>query len=197
MVNPITFRIDEVNAGSLAEYGEVSIAFTVRSRYVALPLGRGDGDAGHRWELVKERVNPPWVKDYDLDEPLTRWLRWDISEWRVISAFSGGVRVGGAVVAFDAPEIEFLEDRDDLAALWDFRVAPEWRRRGIGTELFRRVVKYARVQGRRELKIETQDINVVACDFYANAGCYLDEVTPGAYPEIPDETQFNWRLNIH
>ena len=118
----ITIR--EETMAALGEYAKVSIAFTVESRYVAVPIGGVDGG----WRLIEERVDPPWVKDYDGGEPPNRWLRWDTTNWRILSAFAGDERVGGAIVVHDSPELDFLEGRDDLAALWDIRVA----RRGEG-----------------------------------------------------------------
>ena len=84
-----------------------------------------------------------------------------------------------------------------------------WRRCGIyvlrrngeggasGSMLFKRVVRYAKdVLGCVELKIETQDVNVRACDFYAKQGCRLVNVIPDAYPGWPDEVEFDWMLEI-
>jgi len=39
------------------------------------------------------------------------------------------------------------------------------------------------------LKVETQNINVPACRFYAKQGCVLRAVHPHAYSEFPDEAQ--------
>ncbi|MCY4475681.1 MAG: GNAT family N-acetyltransferase [Chloroflexi bacterium] len=185
----ITIREETMSA--LAEYGKVSIAFMVESRYVATPK---EGDGGGR--LTEEAVDSPWVKDYDGGEPPTRWLRWDTTNWRILSAFAGEKRVGGAIVVHDSPELNFLEGRRDLAALWDIRVAPEWRGQGVGTMLFKRVVSYAQNVGCVDLKIETQDINVKACDFYAKQGCWLVNVVPDAYPGLPEEVEFNWMLEF-
>ena len=176
---------------ALEEYAKVSIAFTVESRYVAVPNECAPG-----WTLTEEPVDPPWIKDYDGGEPPTRWLRWDTTNWRLISAFSGDERVGGAIVVHDSPELDFLEGRSDLAALWDIRVAPEWRGQGIGSMLFEHAVRYAKSVGCVKLKIETQDINVRACNFYAKHGCRLANVVPYAYPGWPDEVQFNWLMNL-
>ena len=90
-----------------------------------------------------------------------------------------------------------LEGRDDLAVLWDIRVAPPFRRTGVGRHLFDAVETWARPQGCRELKIETQDVNVAACRFYAAMGCELRVVRPGAYPEHPEETQMLWYKTFH
>ena len=85
---------------------------------------------------------------------------------------------------------------DDLAALWDIRVAPEWRGQGVGSMLFERVVRYAKSVGCVDLKIGTQDINVHACNFYAKQGCRLVNVIPDVYPDWPDEVEFVWRLKL-
>ena len=88
------------------------------------------------------------------------------------------------------------ESRDDLAVLWDIRVHPELRRTGIGSQLFRSAVEWARQKGCKQLKVETQDINVPACRFYAAQGCELRTVNPDAYPDLPHETQLLWYLHL-
>ena len=42
------------------------------------------------------------------------------------------------------------------------------------------------------MKIETQDVNVSACRFYAAMGCELGAINRGVYTSLPDETQFLW-----
>ena len=167
-----------------------------QSRSKSSPSVIAEPNANGGWNLHESPVDPHWIKDYDAVESPTRWLRWDTSNWRIVSAFDGTRRVGGAVVACRTPGSDFLEGRDDLAALWDIRVAPGWRGTGIGTQLFERVVGYAKSLGCVELKIETQDINVGACNFYAKQGCRLTDVIPGAYPDWPGETEFIWRLAV-
>ena len=185
-------RYELADTSGLREYGQISIAFTVASKMVYEPQ---DSSAGG-WNLREIPVDPPYVKDYDEGEPLTLRPNWDTSNWRLVSAFDGGKRVGGAMVACRTPGSDFLEERDDLAALWDIRVAPEWRGKGIGTGLFAVVTEYAKSIGCVELKIETQDVNVGACRFYAKQGCRLTEVIPNAYPGWPGETEFIWRIGL-
>ena len=186
----ITIREETIAA--LGDYLKVAIAFTVRSRYVTVP----NDDEDVKWSLVEEVVEPPWTKDYDDAERPTRWLQRDTTNWRLISAFIGDQRVGGAIVVHDSLELDFLEGRNDLAALWDIRVAPEWRGQGVGSMLFECVVRYAKSVGCVELKIETQDINVNACNFYAKHGCRLVNVIPDAYPDWLDEVEFNWMMKL-
>ncbi len=183
--------IKEETMTALGEYTKVSIAFMVESKYVALPNACAAG-----WTLTEEQVYPPWIKDYDGGEPPTRWLRWDTSNWRILSAFSGDQRIGGAIVVHDSPELDFLEGRDDVAALWDIRVDPEWRGKGIGAMLFESVVDFARSRRCKEIKVETQDVNVPACRFYEKQGCRLIRVTPNAYPGWLGEHEFIWLLEL-
>jgi GNAT superfamily N-acetyltransferase len=60
--------------------------------------------------------------------------------------------------------------RSDLAVLWDIRVQPERRGRGVGKALFYASVDWACRRGCRQLKVETQNVNVAACRFYASQG---------------------------
>jgi GNAT superfamily N-acetyltransferase len=121
---------------ALREYASVPIAFEVRS-----VLDVAEQDAGPaRFELTERRLDAPYVKDYDgmPGEHPAGWAeRFDVSRWGVFAAWMAGRRVGGAVVAFRTPGLDMLEGRDDLAVLWDVRVAPEARGQGVGSALFR------------------------------------------------------------
>jgi GNAT superfamily N-acetyltransferase len=139
----MTIRYVQESTDVLSEYGNVSIAFTVRSKFLVEAIERGLSG----WRLTEVPVDPPYVKDYDAQEGPTRWLQWDTSNWQVISAYDGDGRVGGAVVAWDTPGVHMLEGRNDIAVLWDIRVQPEWRGKGIGSGLFQRAAEYARSQG--------------------------------------------------
>nr|ART39461.1 J331 [uncultured bacterium] len=85
-----------------------------------------------------------------------------------------------------------LEGRDDLAVIWDIRVSPEFRGRRIGSALFRVAERWARANGCRQLKVETQNINVAACRYYGAQGFQLMEANRHGYPEFPDEVQLIW-----
>ncbi len=188
-------KIVEEPLTRLAEHGQVPIAFEVRFRYRADPVDGGLGGIA----LVEEPVDPPYVKDYDRtsEEGPTRWLRrWDTSSWGLIAAYDGSKRVGGAVLARRTPNVHMLERRDDLTVLWDLRVQPDHRGTGVGRGLFEATVDWARRRGCVELKIETQNINVPACGFYARQGCRLGSIISNAYEEFPDEIQLIWRLPL-
>lgn len=188
----MNIAIRQETSNDLHRYAQVPMVLTVRSRYRAESVHGGLGG----WALHEEPVYPSWEKDYDAAESPTRWLEHDISHWAFFAAHDGRHRVGGAVVAWNSPGLHMLEERTDLAVLWDIRVRRECRRLGIGSQLFARCAEWARQKGCTRLKVETQDINVPACRFYAARGCELRGIRHGAYAEHPDEVQFLWYLKL-
>lgn len=149
---------------------------------------------GKPHELRERELVEPFRKDYDLVEDPMRWpVRFDTSHWTLIGAFCGDTRVGGAIGAFNSPGVQMLEGRNDLVVLWDLRVAPDARRQGVGSALFGAIEAWGQARRCRELKVETQNVNVAACRLYAAQGCALEEVNYGAYPDFPNEIQLIWR----
>jgi GNAT superfamily N-acetyltransferase len=148
------------------------------------------------WRLSERTTVLPFEKNYDLAEDPMEWLRFDTSRWVVVSAFEGEERVGGAIVAFDSPGVDMLEGRRDLAVVWDLRVAPQARRRGVARALLADAEGWAREQGCRELKVETQNTNVAACRLYMQQGFTLHEANRAAYPRYPNEVQLIWRKPV-
>jgi GNAT superfamily N-acetyltransferase len=185
---------DESITEQLAEYASIPIAFEVSQ---VLDV---DVQENGRILLSERSVDiAPYVKDYDAIqcEGPSQWAtRFDVSNWRLFSACSEGRRVGGAAVAYNAPGLDMLEGRTDLAVLWDIRVASALRGLGVGSALFRAVEAWATMKGCRRLKVETQNINVPACTFYVRQGCVLEAVRRGVYPGLPDEIQLLWYKDL-
>jgi len=173
----------------LTDYGTIPIRFEVRSTFEI--IGDNPGTA----ELRETAVPTPWIKDYDAikGEGPSRWARlWDISNWGLLAAYHGDQRIGGCVIAHNTDGVNKLEGRDDLAALWDLRVHPDYRGQGIGRQLFAAAVEWARQRHCSELKIETQNINVPACRFYQQQGCHLCSIDRASYADFPDEVELIW-----
>lgn len=185
-------EVAEEPIGAVAGLARVSIAFEVDR--VLDAEARGDGG----FALAERRIDAPYRKDYDVLDggPATLAGRFDVGRWGFVAARLGGELVGGAVVAFDTPGVEMLEGRRDLAVLWDIRVAPRVRGRGVGAVLFRVAEAWARGRGCRELKIETQNVNAAACRFYAAMGCELRRIDRHAYPGLPGEIQMLWYRDL-
>ena len=190
---PIEIIEESVTAAGLARYSEISAAFQVESLLGLALIEDGLGGV----EFTEIPVGEPWVKDYDEREAPTEWVRrFDVSNWVLLTAYDSEERVGGAVIALDTPALHMLEGRRDLTVLWDLRVAPEARGRGVGESLFRAVETSSRSRGCHDLQVETQNINVPACRFYRQMGCTLGAVNRFAYPDLPDEVQLLWFKNL-
>jgi GNAT superfamily N-acetyltransferase len=189
----MTIDVVEEPMNALAEYALLPIAFPVDQ--VLDVTVRAEGG----FVLSARRLEVPYVKDYDAvdgDGPLHWARRFDVSNWALFTARVAGSRVGGATVAFNTPGLTMLEGRRDLSVLWDIRVAPDARRKGIGSALFEKVEAWARTHRCRQLKVETQNINVPACGFYARHGCELRAIHHTAYPELPEEIQLLWYKDL-
>lgn len=186
---PVEF--DELSPGFLAEYGRIPIVFEVTSVFVVVAVEGGLGGLA----LEERPVPVPWRKDYDA-LPGNRPVDWpghfDVARWGVLVARRGGHLAAGATLAFDAPGMPLLEGRSDLAVLWDLRVAPEARGQGVGSALFGAAERWASARGCRQLEVETQNVNVAACRFYASRGCELGAIHRLAYADLPDEVQLLW-----
>ena len=189
-------EIGEIGPDQLCRYAGVPIWFVVDA---ILRVDVIDGGLGG-FRLVEVRVDPPTVKDYDAqsdaEERPPGWpRRFDVSRWGFFLAEEDGRAVGGATVVIDTPEVYMLEGRTDLAVLWDIRVHPDRRGRGIGSRLFQHAVRWARGRGCRQLKVETQNVNVRACRFYARQGCELGAIHRYGYagcPEVAHEAMLLW-----
>ncbi len=178
----------------LPEYACIPISFTV-DRVFDVTIR--DGEQG--FALSERRLEAPHEKDYDAmagEGPLQWGRRFDLSKWAFFTARFADRIVGGAAVAFDTPGLAMLEERRDLAVLWDIRVAPDARGQGVGSALFRKVEEWAQLHACRQLKIETQNTNVRACRFYERQGCRLQAINRAAYPELPAEIQLLWYKDI-
>lgn len=179
----------------LDRHGDISIEFEVRT-VLAVELV-DDGLAGVR--LIETTVNEPWLKNYDTgDGGPARWAsRFNVERWGLLGAYEGNRRIGGAVIAIDTPDLHLLRGRQDLAVLWDLRVAPDARRSGVGLALFEAATAWAGERRCSALEVETQHINVPANRFYHRMGCSLASVDRYAYGDLHEETQLIWHLDLH
>ncbi|HOU12016.1 MAG TPA: GNAT family N-acetyltransferase [Anaerolineae bacterium] len=176
-------------------YDAIPNHFEVRSVFQVVALDGGLGGL----QLIEQPV-APYTKPYDNDGP-TAWAKeFDLQTWGIFVAFDGEKPVGGAAVALNA-QVYPLDhfQRKDLAVLWDIRVHPDARGRGIGAQLFRHAAEWARGQGYGQLGLETQNVNVPACRFYARQGCTLGAIHRFGYAGVPNvahEAMLLWYLDL-
>jgi GNAT superfamily N-acetyltransferase len=187
----VEVEISEEKIDWLDEHARISIAFKVESVWALSSESHGLGGL----RLSEKRLDRPYVKVYDVlpNRHPTQWAaQFDMANWGFFSARIQGTAVGGAVLAWHSPDFDMLEGRTDMGVVWDIRVVPEMRRRGIAAQLFTAVERWARDRGCRQLKVETQNINVAACRFYASRGFELGTIDRFAYRDLPEEIQLVW-----
>ncbi|MCS6992370.1 MAG: GNAT family N-acetyltransferase [Anaerolineales bacterium] len=189
-------QILEITPERMADYEAISPAFEVREMLAVFTPGDGLGGI----HLVPQRVVTPYIKDYDAFGPPRLWLaEFNTANWGFFLAEQEGLPVGAAAVAWNTNGVDMLEGRRDLSVLWDLRVRPEWRKRGVGKALFQYAAAWSRSRGCVMMKIETQNINLPACRFYVAQGCVLGDIRRFAYrhiPEAADEVQLNWYFRL-
>lgn len=188
------FNILEITSSELDRYAAIPMHLEVHSIFE--PYFPENGLGGIH---LTEKAVKPYTKDYDeFGGPLSWLTEFDTSRWGFFLAVdNGGQALGGAAVAWNTNGVNMLEGRSDLSVLWDIRVHPDWRQRGIGKQLFAYAVNWSRECGCNRMKIETQNINVPACRFYAAQGCELGDIRRFAYldePKVAHEIQLNWYL---
>ena len=179
---------------SLVEYAAVSIAFEVR-HVLTVETARSRSSP-----LQSRPVAAPYVKDYDaaLGNHPREWSRcFDVRRALFLVALRDQRRVGGAVLIVAPDDVRRLGGSSDSALLWDLRVAPEFRRQGVGRCLLNAVESLARALHIDGICVETQDVNVGACCLYHSAGYELTEITSAAYPDLPHETRLIWTKSFH
>lgn len=187
----MNFEISELPITEVGRLASVPISFKVEQIF---HIGSRDPATGG-YMLTAHPVAEPFRKNYDRirGESPGEWAkRFDLTNWGFLQARAEDSRIGGVVIAMKTPGVHLLEGRDDLAVIWNLRVAPAARRHGVGTALFRAAETWAVARGCRELKVETQNINVPAGRFYARQGCTLRTVDRSAYQILPDEIQLLW-----
>jgi len=193
MTAPIIIR--RIGPEDYSAYAEVTPEFMVTSALEVEPVDAGIGGLA----LREVPVAHPYSK-YDHDEDPPDWAkRHDLANWGIFLATMGQCPAGGAAVAPPTPGIIVTEGREDVAALWDLRVSPQFRRQGVGTALLQRCARWARERGFAFLGIETQNVNAPACRFYARNGCELVEIRRFAYahcPEFAHEAMLVWHLKL-
>ena len=129
----------------LPDYARISIAFEVSE---IVDIAESTTTPGG-FDISERRLDRSYVKDYDQlpgERPIQWPQRFDLSNWGLFGARVDRQRVGSAAVAFDTPGLDMLDGRRDLAVLWDIRVAPQARGRGVGTKLFRTVERWAGIE---------------------------------------------------
>ncbi|GHU90674.1 hypothetical protein FACS1894202_10860 [Clostridia bacterium] len=193
--------IKQIDSSYFPQYDAIPMLVLVKSEYKLVKQNNGLGGI-----IFAETPVEPYVKDFregetESDIPWRKgWAnKWDISNWAFFMAFDGDRPIGAVCIVTRTEDVNMLCGRDDLAVLWDIRVADEYKRQGVGRSLFQSAVDWSKSQGMKQLKIECQNNNVPAVKFYRKQGAVLGSFDENAYhgdPYAVGETQFIRYLDL-
>lgn len=69
--------------------------------------------------------------------------------------------------------------------IWNLMIDQDYRRMGLGRQLWEKSVTYGREREARAITLETQHTNVPACKFYLKMGCQLVGLDESLYTNAP------------
>ena len=126
----MSIEIRESGDSSLTVYAEISGTFMAESVFRVELVDSGLGG----FRFVEEKVSPYLKYEEDCIDGVSGPANWskchDVSKWGIFMGFDGKLPVGGATVAIDTPAgMTTPFERENVAALWDLRVHPDYRRR--------------------------------------------------------------------
>ena len=181
----------EISVEQLGEYGSISFYYKTNKKYQLKKVNNGLG--GINLELIDV------IEFYkDFGSNVDHWKEmFDLSNWKFFAAYNEhNEMIAGCTVATKTNNCNMLENRDDLAVLWDIRVLDEYKHKGIGQKLFDLAKNYVQESGFKQLKVECQNTNPAAVNFYHKQGMKLCAINEYAYPEYPNEIQLLWYLDL-
>ena len=174
--------IHEINGDNQFDFGVCEMSFTVASRLV---LNAENGKITYTIEDVPH----PYIKNYGLRR--TDYAEYGDADDRMIFLAYVDNKIAG--------EVRMSTSWNKFALLDDFVVDPNYRRRGVGRSLIRRCVEWAKAKDFHGVHLETQDINVPACQLYASCGFELHGFDTHLYKALApstDEIALFWYLMI-
>lgn len=120
-----------------------------------------------------EPLDAPVHKDWDLQEE-------DFERYRALIAagHSLGAFIDGTLAGLSINEVNHW---NRSLWIWEFHVAPEQRRQGIGLALMQANAGLARALGLRTMLVETASTNAPAIAFYRRAGFRLEGIDISHY----------------
>lgn len=151
-----------------------------------------NGTNGLKGIALTEKRCDRYVKNYDrisCNHPVEWSTVIDTDHASLFFVCEGKRDLAAALLLYGFDQIP-----ENTATIWDIRVEPESRRKGVAGVLLERMIQSALDGSCEILKAETQNNNVGACKFYAKRGFSLGTIKRYAYaePELRNEIMLVW-----
>ena len=174
-------RIEEINARNIRDINQSNQPFTVIGRLWPM---FADG----KWTFTEILYDEPYEKCYPNDEENCQEYIGH-PEKTVLFCYADGQCVG---------QIRLRKNWNRYVFIEDIAVARGSRGKGIGTSLVEKAIAWAKQKGLGGLMLETQDVNLPACRFYAKLGFEIGAVDTMLYANFAskDEKAIFWYLKF-
>lgn len=126
-----------------------------------------------RISLQRQPLDAPYEKAFDLDDEMCAIYRRAAASGFSFAAFDVERMIGLALAE--------AQEWNRSLWVWEFHVAVDCRRRGVGRRLMARLVEQAEQAGLRVLVCETQNTNLPAIDFYRAVGFEMEGIDLSYY----------------
>jgi len=127
-----------------------------------------------KWTYTEEIFTEPFFKQYENDEIDTSYIV--EKEKAVFYYYANNNCIG---------QIKLRSNWNGYALIEDIGVAKDWRQTGVGTALLEKAIAWAKGNNLAGLMLETQDVNVSACRFYAKNGFVIGGIDAMLYSAFP------------
>lgn len=125
------------------------------------------------WTYTEEKFSERYVKQYDNEDIDSTYI--DDPGKAVFLYYTDHKCIG---------QIRLCSNWNGYALVEDIGVCSSWRKKGIGTKLLEKAVQWAKQNHHIGLMLETQDVNVSACRFYAKNNFIIGGVDTMLYSKF-------------
>lgn len=159
--------IVKMNRANMQDYNKSCESFTVTGRIVP-KYEQGI------WTYTEEGFAAPYTKRYDDEDVDTSFI--DDDSKAVYLYYEDTSCIG---------QISLRSNWNGYACIEKIAVAKKWRQKGIGKALLQQAAEWARNNNCIGLMLETQDVNVSACRFYAKNHFVIGGIDTMLYSKFP------------
>ena len=173
--------IVEMNSDNLKDINQANESFDVIGKII--PQYAND-----TWTYTEMLYDKPYRKQYaNDDEDYSGYV--DSPDKVVYFCYVGDECIG---------QIRIRKNWNKFAYVEDLAVSAKHRKQGVGSELIRKAVEWARKNDLHGLMLETQDNNLTACRFYRKCGFVIGAVDTMLYAnyDVSHEKAVFWYLKV-
>jgi Acetyltransferases len=127
-----------------------------------------------QWTYTEEKWSESYMKQYEDEDIDSAYI--EDKDKAVFLYYVNHRSVG---------QIKLCANWNGYALIEDISVSGNWRNKGIGTKLLEKAVQWAKQNNLAGLMLETQDVNVPACRFYARNNFIIGGVDRMLYSNLP------------